>query len=92
MLCSRRLWSKDMWSVAVAVLALVCGFANAAYAGTKTVVRTETYAVAGKNGEALMKAMNLKGPSMGFWRAPWRRPDTPFNGIWIGLPRPVAAS
>ncbi|MGB3386928.1 MAG: DUF922 domain-containing protein [Pseudaminobacter sp.] len=55
-----------MWSVAVAVLALVCGFANAAYAGTKTVVRTETYAVAGKNGEALMKAMNLKGPKHGF--------------------------
>lgn len=55
-----------MRSATVAVLALVCGFANVAYAGTKTVVRTETYAVAGKNGEALMKAMNLKGPKHGF--------------------------
>jgi predicted secreted Zn-dependent protease len=55
-----------MWSVAVAVLALVCGFANAAYAETRTIVRTETYAVAGKSGEALMKAMNLKGPNHGF--------------------------
>lgn len=55
-----------MWSVAVAVLALVFGFANAAYAGTKTVVRTETYTVAGQNGEALMRAMKLKGPKHGF--------------------------
>jgi predicted secreted Zn-dependent protease len=55
-----------MWSVAVAVLALVFGFANAAHAGTKTVVRTETYAVAGQNGEALMRAMNQKGPKHGF--------------------------
>lgn len=55
-----------MWSVAVAVLALVFGFANAAYAGTKTIVRMETYSVAGQNGEALMRAMNLKGPKHGF--------------------------
>lgn len=42
-----------------------CLAASPAFGGVKTVVRTETYAVAGNSGEALLDAMDRNGPRHG---------------------------
>lgn len=54
-----------MRSVGISVLALVCGMANVAHAGTKVLVKTETYSVAGTNGAELLRSMNRSGPKQG---------------------------
>ncbi len=51
--------------IGMSVLALACGWANFAQAGTKVVVKTETYAVTGRNGAEIMKSMNQNGPRQG---------------------------
>jgi predicted secreted Zn-dependent protease len=49
----------------VAISAL-CGFAPAAFAATKVLVKTRTYDITGTTGLALIEVMNRKGPKHGF--------------------------
>ena len=75
-----------MRQVGVALLALTCGLASPAWAGVKTVVRSDSYKVSGDTGAALMRSMNRKGPKHGFlaramaqtsytieWKMQWAR-------------------
>lgn len=43
-----------------------CGFASAASAGPKVLVRTQTYDIVGNTGAELLEAMDRKGPKHGF--------------------------
>jgi len=55
-----------MRAVGIPLFALVCGLTNVAHAGgNKVVVKTETYAVAGRSGGEIMKAMQRGGPKQG---------------------------
>lgn len=55
-----------MRAVGIPLFALVCGLTSVAQAGnSKVVVRTETYAVAGRNGAEIMKTMQRSGPKHG---------------------------
>lgn len=55
-----------MRSVGLTVMAVASVFAGAAHAGVKTHAKVETYAISGKSGQALMEAMDRKGPRHGF--------------------------
>jgi len=50
----------------LAAIVPLCGFATAASAGTKVLVKTRTYDIAGKTGAALVEAMDHKGPRHGY--------------------------
>ncbi len=55
-----------MRSVGIVLVAgLACAVAHPAMAGVKTSVKTETYAVTGDTGEALLRAMDRNGPRHG---------------------------
>ena len=55
-----------MRPIAYALLIACCLLAAGAQAGVKSVVKVETYPVAGDSGDALMEAMERKGPRHGF--------------------------
>ncbi|PZV33174.1 DUF922 domain-containing protein [Mesorhizobium kowhaii] len=50
----------------LAIIGALCGFAPAASAGVKVLVKTQTYDIAGKTGEALIESMDRNGPRHGF--------------------------
>ena len=49
----------------LATIGVVCGFAPAASAGVKVLVKTQTYDVSGTTGEALIESMDHSGPRHG---------------------------
>ncbi|MFD1987775.1 DUF922 domain-containing protein [Mesorhizobium newzealandense] len=50
----------------LAIIGTLCGSATAASAGVKVLVKTQTYAISGKTGEALIESMDRNGPRHGF--------------------------
>lgn len=55
-----------MRPIAYALLTACCLTAAGAQAGVKSVVKVETYSIAGNSGDALMAAMDRNGPRHGF--------------------------
>lgn len=53
-------------TLAYLAAAILCGAVAPASAGAKLVVRTQTYAITGTTGKALLQAMDRKGPKHGF--------------------------
>jgi len=49
----------------ICIALMACLAASPALCGVKTTVRTETYAIAGKTGEALLNSMDRNGPRHG---------------------------
>ena len=50
----------------LALIGTLCSSATAASAGVKVLVKTQTYAISGKTGEALIESMDRNGPRHGF--------------------------
>lgn len=50
----------------LATIDVVCGFASAASAGVKLLIKTQTYDISGTTGEALIESMDRNGPRHGF--------------------------
>lgn len=50
----------------LAIVGALCGSATAASAGVKILVKTQTYDISGKTGEALIESMDSNGPRHGF--------------------------
>ncbi|PSJ61314.1 DUF922 domain-containing protein [Pseudaminobacter soli (ex Li et al. 2025)] len=54
-----------MRTVGITLIALVCGFAGVAHAGSKVVVKTTTYPITGNSGPEIMRSMFRGGPTQG---------------------------
>lgn len=53
-------------SAFLATIGVICAYPSAASAGVNAVINTQTYDISGTTGDALVAAMNRKGPRHGF--------------------------